>query len=133
MSCAICTCLRNNPLYILCCLTEAQGPGHSMVRMNHTLLPTYWSPKVLMTNPIPTPPSHIPLIYPFPPSLCPPPHSSSSPSGSAGLASTQSPSISSTSDIIRTEKSWEHSFPMILKWHQGHSGPAAWLANWLVG
>ena len=64
---------------------------------------------------------------------CPPSSPFLSPGlSSAGLAFTQSPSISSTSDIIRTEKSWEHSFPMILKWHQGHSGPVGWLAGWLA-
>lgn len=30
------------------------------------------------------------------------------------------------------KKSWEHSFPMILKWHQGQCGPAAWLTAWLA-
>lgn len=93
-----------------------------------TLLP-FQPPGPWRSSAPPWPCSHSPSpSHPtLSPSLCP--SSSCSPLGSAGLASTQSPSISSTSDIIGTEKSWEHSFPMILKWHQGHSGPAVLLAG----
>lgn len=85
---------------------------------------------------VPGAPQHPVALFPFlstlSSSLCPSLSSSCSPQGPAGLASTQSSSISSTFDIIGTEKSWEHSFPMILKWHQGHSGLLAkWLAEWL--
>lgn len=116
---------------------KAQGSGFSLALMNHTASPSNllvpggpWYPCRL----IPMPPSLLspPLIYPLLPttSLI---LLFSSPQGLVGLASTQSPSISSTSDIIRTEKSWEHSFPMILKWHHRHSGQAGWLVGQLAG
>lgn len=103
---------------------QPSGPWRSLVSLSphsHASLPTQ-----------PSPQSPLPLIYPLLPttSLI---LLFSSPQGLVGLASTQSPSISSTSDIIRTEKSWEHSFPMILKWHHRHSGQAGWLVGQLAG
>lgn len=135
--------------------SSAQGSSLSQVLMNYTApLPIFWSLEVLNTLVVwfpyvssfsPCPSSVLPLVYPFlspcnalscpPPAL--PPSPTPPPQGSAGLASIQSPTISSTSDIIRTEKSWEHSFLMILKWHQGHSGLTGWLlgqlAGWITG
>lgn len=117
---------------------QPSGPWRSSTPLSphsHSSLPSRPSPCLLSPSPF----LPLPLIYPFSPCSapsCPQPpsfSSSSSPQGSAGLASTQNPSITSTSDIIRTEESWEHSFPMILKWHQGHSGPGGWLAGWPTG
>lgn len=100
---------------------------HSHASLAYPHFPILTVPVFLFSSP-----SHL-LFFPCStPSYPPTPSSSSSPQGLAGLASTQSPSISSISDIIRTEKSWEHSFPMILKWYHRHSGQG-WLAGWPSG
>lgn len=111
------------------------GPRHPCRLIPIPSLPPFLpsSPCILSPSPSPLLPSHPPLFSLCSAPSCPASSPLLSPGlSSAGLAFTQSPSISSTSDIIRTEKSWEHSFPMILKWHQGHSGPVGWLAGWLA-